>query len=197
MEPHLSLLTFPHSSVIRPGREGRDDDKSGSLTLSMEVSIRADARRLFHALTAPEYVELWLSIPGHHQDCWTIGTKSDHEFAIEHFCGGKRFVGISGKYAVCRRRNVMFTWRVEGSVCVPETQVDIRLRGDFERTTLMLRHTGFVSRHDFAWHHSLWNLSIGKLVALYGSPEPLQPSVQSPRRRRIGTDVAMAKMSQF
>src|SRR5437763_2197417 len=84
MEPHLSLLTFSPSPVIRPLRERRDDQKSGSLDLSMEVSIRADARRLFHALTAPEYVELWLSIPGYHLDCWTVGTKNDHEFAIEH-----------------------------------------------------------------------------------------------------------------
>jgi uncharacterized protein YndB with AHSA1/START domain len=183
MEPHRSLLTFPHSPVIRPARQRPDDEKFGSLNLSMEVSIRADARRLFHALTAPEYVELWLSIPGQHTDCWTVGAGNDQEFAIEHFCGGRRFVGISGRYAVCRRRNVMFTWRVEGGVCVPETQVDIRLRGDFERTTLRLRHTGFVSRHDFAWHHALWNLSIGRLAALYGSPEPLLSSVQSTRRR--------------
>jgi len=183
MEPHLSLLTFPHSPVIRPARERRDDEKSGSLTLSMEASIRADARRLFHALTAPEYVELWLSIPGQHPGCWTLGAGNDHEFAIEHFCDGRRFVSISGRYAVCRRRNVMFTWRVEGDVCVPETQVDIRLRGDFERTTLMLRQTGFVSRHDFAWHQALWNTSIGRLAALYGSLEPSESPVQSARRR--------------
>lgn len=165
----MSLPTFPQ--IVRPARPRLDPEQAGSAALCLEVSIRADARRLIHALTVPEYLEAWLSLPGQHPECSTTAARDDQDFAVEHFCDGRLSVLISGTYLVCRRRNVIFSWRVEGELCVPPTEVDIRLRGDFERTTLILRHTGFASRHDLAWHRALWNASIGRLNALYGSPE--------------------------
>jgi hypothetical protein len=62
--------------------------------------------------------------------------------------------------------------------------VDIRLHGDFERTTLHLRHTGFVSSFDVAWHRALWDLSIGRLVSLYGTQDRLQSFGERPKELR-------------
>ncbi len=170
MQPHLSFPTFPHSEGIRTTRQRIDEElSSGFRTLSLEVSIQADARRLFHALTAPEYLEAWLCLPGELPEGSTVAASTDQDFVIQHFCDGRPSILISGRYLVCRRRSLMFSWRADGDLCVPETMVDIRLRGDFERTKLVLRHSGFASRHDFAWHKNLWNASLSRLAALLGS----------------------------
>jgi len=170
MENSFGLL--PHSPYrrIRFDRERPDKERTDEIrSLCLEVSVRADARRLFHALTDPEYMEAWICLPGHGPECSTAAVRNDRDYAIEHFCSAKCSLSISGSYRVCRRRNVTFTWRVDGEVRVPETEVDIRLRGDFERTTLTLRHSGFVSSFDLGWHGEMWDLSMNRLVSLYGS----------------------------
>jgi uncharacterized protein YndB with AHSA1/START domain len=148
-------------------------------TVLLEFSIRADARRLFHALTVPEYIETWLSFPGHHGNCANLARTAEHDYAIEHRCEGKASVTIAGTYSVRQRHNLMFSWRVDGDPSVPESSVDIRLRGNFESTTLMLRHKGFESAMQCAWHRALWTASIERLVRLYDSTafgsEPSQP----------------------
>ena len=175
MQPQIGFPTFPHS-----GRDGArrqpfcQELTSGTLSVRLEVSIGADTRRLFHALTDPEYLEAWLCLPGQHPGCSVIAGRYDRDYLIEHFCDGRPSVLIWGRYLVLRRRHVMFSWTVDGDVCIPETHVAILLRGDFERTTLVLRHTGFASRNDSAWHWALWNTSIGRLAALYGAPGRLK-----------------------
>ena len=171
MQSHLSLLSYPQDQGIRARHARLDDDPScGFHSLSLEVSIPADIRRLFHALTVPEYVETWMSVPGERPGCSTVAARTDDHYAIGHSCQGRPSVSISGSYRMCRRRNVVFSWRVDGELSVPETEVEIRLRGDFERTTLVLSHTGFAARRDFEWHSALWTTSMRRLASLYGSP---------------------------
>lgn len=173
MKTHSGLRSHSLSrrASIDRDREQLDQVRTdGFRSLCVEVSIRADARRLFYALTDPEYLEAWICIPGHQLGCSTAVARNDRDYAIEHFCHGRPSVSITGSYRVCQRRNVEFTWRVDGDVRVPETEVDIRLRGDFDRTTLTLRHNRFACSFDLAWHRSLWDLSIARLVALYGTP---------------------------
>lgn len=170
MQPHSILLPFPHSHDSRIPHQRFDDQLSGGFhSLSLEMSIEADVRRLFHALTVPEYLEAWLSLPGVRPGCTTTAARQDDEFTIGHTCEGRPSILIFGSYRVCRRRNVSFSWRVEGDICVPQTEVEIRLRGEFERTSLQLQHSGFASRHDHGWHSALWTASLGKLASLYGS----------------------------
>jgi len=170
MQPHLSLLTIPHFPESRTRAQRLHEEfSSGFHSLSLDVSIEADVRRLFNALTVPEYMEAWFSIPGERPGCSTLAARTNDDYAIEHSCEGRASITISGTYRKSRRRNVFFTWRVDGDITVPQTEVEIRLRGDFDRTRLMLRHTGFASRHDHAWHTALWTSSLGNLASLYGS----------------------------
>ena len=186
MQPQIGFPPFPHPERDRIPRERFNrQPASDPLSVRLDVSIQADARRLFHALTDPEYLEAWLSLPGHHRGCSMIAGKYDRDYLIEHFCdGGRQSILISGRYLVLRRRHVEFSWRVDGDFCVPETAVEIRLLGDFERTTLILRHSGFTSRRESAWHRDLWNTSIGRLAALYGAPVRLESSSHLQREPR-------------
>jgi len=172
MLPQIGFPTFPHSGRDGALREPFNQElPPDTLSVRLEGSIQADTRRLFHALTDPEYLEAWLCLPGQHPGCSVIAGRYDRDYLIEHFCDGRPTVLIWGRYLVLRRRHVMFSWSVDGDVCIPETHVAVALRGDFERTTLVLRHTGFASRTDSAWHRALWNTSIGRLATLYGPPD--------------------------
>lgn len=185
MENSFGLLPRAHSKRLLLNRERRNELRTdGFLSLSLQASIRADVRRLFHALTDAEYLEAWICLPGHRPECSTSATRRDEEYAIEHQCDARRSISISGSYRTCRRRNVTFSWRVDGDICVRDTEVDIRLQGDFERTTLTLCHSGFVSRFDLAWHRALWDLSISRLASLYGIESRSQPFVERRPERR-------------
>ena len=190
----------PHSVALIPSRFERklppcqrlQEFRSDCSSLFLEVSIRADIRRLFHALTVPEYLETWISFPGEHSGCSTIASRINEDFLVEHSCEGRRQFSIAGTYSVCRRHNLSFSWQIDGNLHSPKTDVDIRLRGDFENTRLVLQQSGFGSSSDCAWHRALWSASLARLIALYDSPDlrkpanlqiGLLPSTQ-PRKRR-------------
>ncbi|PWT76060.1 MAG: hypothetical protein C5B46_01800 [Proteobacteria bacterium] len=170
MQPHAFM--HPPYQTTRTPRPGLDEDLSAPVhSLSLEVSIKADVRRLVQALSFPEYVEAWIAFPGEMPGCSTVATRDQNDYAIEHYCSGRQSVLISGRYQASRRHKVAFSWRVDGDFSVPETMVEIRLHGDFERTTVEFRQTGFASRHDCAWHRALWTGSMARLAALYGTSD--------------------------
>ena len=173
MQPLIGFSTVPGSERDRRPYHGiRQEGVSDALSVRLDVSIQADTRRLFHALTDPEYQEAWLTLPGHHRGCSTIARRYDEDYLIEHFCdGGRQCILISGRYLIRRRHHAIFSWRVDRDIYVPETEVEIHLRGDFERTGLILRHSGFSSRRDSAWHWDLWNASISSLAGLYAKSD--------------------------
>ena len=169
MLPHSLMHRLSRATRTPPQRFDKDFS-AGFRSLSLEVSLKADVRRLLQALTVPEYVEAWIAIPGEMPGCSTVVTGNHEGYAIEHYCSGRPSVLISGCYCPSRRRRVAFSWSVEGDLSVRETEVEIRLRGDFERTALQLRHAGFASRSDCEWHTALWSGSMDRLAALYETP---------------------------
>jgi len=172
MEPLFNLVPSPHASY-RPPRRRVVARKSHSLAIDMECSIRADTRRLFHALTVPEYLETWLCLPGHPLGCSTAATRINDDYIVEHYCGQRPAIAITGTYLACRRRNVLFSWRVDGDFSTPETRVEIHLQGNFGNTVLTLGHSGFDSAEERAWHKAFWSASIGRLMRLYDLSDSL------------------------
>jgi uncharacterized protein YndB with AHSA1/START domain len=161
-------ITDSFTNIVLPVRP-RVVPQQAFWTVHLETSVRAEIRRLFHALTAPEYIETWLSFPGHPAGCGNVATKSENDFLIDHMCEGVPTTRISGRFSVCERRNLTFSWRVDGDTNVSSSFVNIRLSGDFEYTTLQLEHGGFASREQYGWHRSLWSSSLAKLKRLYDS----------------------------
>ncbi len=181
MQAQTGFPTFPHSERDRAILERLDHDlTSDRVSVRLEISIHADTRRLFHALTHPEYLEAWLCLPGDRPGCSTIADRRDRDYLVEHFCEGRQSVLISGRYLALRRRHVVFSWRVDGDFSAPDSEVEIRLRGDFERTTLILEHRGFASHYEAAWHRALWDASMARLMALYAVPD--RPQLANQRR---------------
>ena len=150
-----------------------------SSTFSLECSLAADTRRIFDALTLPEYIETWLSIPGHHAECRTMTFQVGSGFEIQHLCRTGAATRIIGKYLSFHKKKLRFSWRQVGVSGAQESYVDIRLYGDFEKSILRLRHFGLDSEEDFHWHATLWSASIAKLGALFGRATTESPRAQN------------------
>ena len=177
-----------HSNANLAAEERIERPDTQQLTVHLEADIRADVRRLFYALTAPEYLETWLCFPGYQSACSTLVTKINHDYMIAHQCDGIRNTVITGRYRVSERRHLVLSWRIDGPEDMVETCVDIRLLGNFEYTTLIVRHQGFTSWQQHLWHRSLWSLSLERLSRLYDS-SPIEGKSSRPRVRLHTTKI--------
>ena len=143
------------------------DCRTGLLAISFQCSIAADSRRLFNALTEPEYIESWISLPCAHLECRNKAYTSERHFAIEHFCSNGGTTSFRGTYLAFRRHKLLFSWQADEDNFTPNSIVAIRLQGDFGRTTLSLTHTGFNHEEQLRWHHLLWLRSLERLTLLF------------------------------
>lgn len=141
---------------------------AGSADIKIEIRLAADTRRIFEALTIPEYMELWMSMPGSHLVCSSRASRVADGFIIDHFCDSKPPIRIAGTYLMCLRRKLAFTWSVSGPCIRPSSFADIRLSGDFGRSILRLKHSGFASSEDYSWHDAFWRSSLSRLSRLLG-----------------------------
>lgn len=155
--------------------------------VDLEVSLAGNTRRVFEALSVPEYMEVWMSIPGH-SGCGASAVREDDGFVFEHSCSNGTVTKVSGTYLVCLRRKLVYSWNVTGMLSVHESLVDIRLCGDFERSILRLRHFQLQSDEESAWHKDFWTASLSRLNRLLGGGiDHPRPHGLRGRQRRANT----------
>ena len=134
----------------------------------LECSVAAETQRIFQALTLPEHMESWLSLPCCGSNNRNRAFAAQDGFSVAHACSdGHPFTTIAGEYATCRTRKLRFSWTVAGDVVLDRTVVDIRLSGDFGRSVLRLQHSGFRSEPDCRWHQALWSASLERLCKFF------------------------------
>jgi len=136
-------------------------------SVSVTVSVNTIARRLFQALTVPEYLETWLRMPGDDTDCYIAALQNANCYRLDRYRRGGIDVSVIGSYRILRRNKLHFTWRQYAELSTPESLVQIRLLGDFGRTTVRLNHVGLTSREQHIWHQELWEKSLTKLASLF------------------------------
>lgn len=140
----------------------------GEMTdVSVSVSVRTDRQRLFQILTVAEYMEAWLAVPDLRPENRLSVTRDLEGFRIDHFRSRQIEFTITGSYRICRRSKLQFTWRKDTPFGSSTSEVLIRLHGDFERTTVALRHAHLQSTNDRAWHHEFWEQSLRRLSTLF------------------------------
>lgn len=162
-----AILT-PQENV---GHSRKAQARTRERRIALRIDVAADRRRIFDALTVPEYIETWLSLPCAHLDCRTIASQANDCYRLDHYTANRLEFSITGAYHVCRRGKMFFTWRkAEASgdqSAAHESMVQIRLYGAFAKSTLCLAHTGFFSESEYRWHRELWNRSLTKLQSLF------------------------------
>jgi uncharacterized protein YndB with AHSA1/START domain len=165
------------TALIVPDRNSSPEVYKGARTETAErsilcsVTVGADKRRVFDALTLSEYREAWWCVPGSHSDCYSAASATEDAYRLDHFVDGGLEFSIAGAYRVCRRSKIAFTWRRRSAtsihVSAPETLVTIRLQGAFADTAVALEHSGLFSPTEYRWHTEMWHLSLNKLRSLF------------------------------
>ena len=138
-------------------------------TIFKSVRVNADAHRISRALTVPEYLEAWISIPGAAPGSVTLASSEDNGYRLDHFSAHRSNLTIAGSYVFCHLRKMRLFWRKTSNDKCVVSVVDFRLRGDFGSSVVELRHTALASADEHAWHDALWQNSFEKLALLFGS----------------------------
>jgi len=134
-------------------------------SISAMTSVNADRNRIYQALTVPEYIEAWLSVPS--AIAGRTGVMAgETSFSIGYWCTQHVQRRIFCSYQVRRRSKLVFTWQHSTPTEATASMVKIRLLGDFGRTTVHVTHVG-LTLSDQQWHQSLWALSLLKLSKLF------------------------------
>ena len=134
-------------------------------TICLSARVHAETRRLFQALAVPEYLETWLRIPGEGASWRLIPMEPAQGFVLD--CVTPKPVRIFASYTTWRRRRLSISWRLERNRLIDESNVALRLVGDFEWSVLSLCHTGLGSIEDVVWHRRLWTESLDQLKRLF------------------------------
>jgi hypothetical protein len=137
--------------------------------ISLSIDLDADARRIFQALTVPEYIEAWISLPDQTYDSVIQAAEEGNGYRLDHYAAGRRTVSIKSSYLFQHQRKMRVSWEKTLETYRFESMVDFRLRGNFGCSVLELRHTGMRSFAEFDWQLSLWHNSLGKLASLLRS----------------------------
>ena len=161
LETQSSLLLDASEENRLPARV----EAAAQWTIAMSINVDADALRIFHALTVPEYLEAWIAMPGA-EDSVVVASSAENGYRLEQFAAGSVAVSITGSYLFCHHRKMRLCWRKTYKSERSDSLVDLRLRGNFGSSILELRHTGIASAGECRWHQALWCGSFQKLASL-------------------------------
>ena len=163
-----NVLDFPDLTIPSSDEYLRQTPET-NWTIDLAIGVDADARRIFHALTVPEYLEAWIDMPDQAAGSRVVASQETNGYRLDHYSAGCAAVHITGSYLFCHQRKLRLFWRKICPHSSTESLVDFRLRGNFGSSILELRHSALDSADEFHWHSKLWQCSLEKLVLLFRS----------------------------
>jgi hypothetical protein len=164
---------LPYSAVLASPAVLSSPNENWAVFLT--IGVDADARRISQALTEPEYLEVWITMPdlvllsGHVEGSQTVATKTADGYRLDQYRAGRVVASFVGSFLFCHQRKMRLSWRNVARPDVEESLVDFRIRGNFGGCILELRHMVLQSAGDFLWHHQLWSASLARLATILRS----------------------------
>jgi len=130
--------------------------------------IQVDARRLFYALSLPEYMEAWVQPPDPEEEL-VFESVTRERFQIDVYRAGARRASVHGSTFVGSRTKIRYVWKTIHPKGVTHTAVDLWVLGGLDRYVVGLRHCGFREMTEQAWHRRMWGRSMQRLGSLIGT----------------------------
>lgn len=134
--------------------------------IAHSIRVDADARRISQALTEPEYLEAWISMPDQVEGSSIIASKRPNGYRLDQYRAGRVVTSIVGSFLFRHQRKMRLSWRTMCRPNLAESLVDFRIRGNFGSSVIELRQTNFVSADDRLWHQTLWQCSLETLALI-------------------------------
>jgi uncharacterized protein YndB with AHSA1/START domain len=138
-------------------------NENGLLEVVISIEIAADWRRVFHAITLPEYIEAWLQVPDVDRIECHPEWRSLTRFRIDPFPVNMPRRSIYGSCSLSRSDTIIYQWKGTHVDHRIQSKVEIRFNGGPQQCTLHLRHSGLVNEEERDWHSVLWERSFHTL----------------------------------
>jgi hypothetical protein len=167
--PAMETVLDPQAPAASTAHRSTSEACETDWTVAMSIDVDADARRIFHALTVPEYLETWIDLPDRGKNSAIVAAATDNGYRLDHYSDGRVDMSISGSYLFCHQRKLRLFWRESRLPKRTDSLVDFRLRGNFGSSVLELRHRALRSAEEYFWHERLWRGSLEKLTSLLRS----------------------------
>lgn len=134
--------------------------------ICLHTAIHADIRRVFNAVTMPEYREAWICPPDANDKCHVVALQTRVCYRIDIYRADALDTRITGSQRKWQPEEMEFTWRKRCESLSIQTMVHIHLHDKSGGTALDLVHSGFTSAAESLWHQRLWSKSLEKLTWL-------------------------------
>jgi hypothetical protein len=135
----------------------------------LTIGVDADARRISQALTEPEYLEAWITMPCAGERSSIVAIKKTDGYRLDQYRSGRVISSFVASFLFCHQRKMRLTWRNAACPDLPDSLVDFRIRGNFGGCILELRHRSLQSAGDLLWHQQLWSASLPRLASILRS----------------------------
>ena len=127
------------------------------------VAIQAEWRRILHALTVPEYMDLWLTMPGIEKMECRPEPQPLGGFRIDVHLPGVASRTIYGSCLRTRPNEISYLWERARLGVTAKSVVKMRLRSGPRKCSLHLQHCGLGGRQEHEWYSAMWRESLEKL----------------------------------
>jgi hypothetical protein len=129
------------------------------------IEIAAERRKVFSALSIPEYIETWMELADESKDNYWIHLGSDDLVCI-NVTGTAPTVRIYRLKIQPRRNSLSFLWEVIEPPFAHSSKVEILIGGGRHRCNLRLRHSGLCDSRERELYSTIWRRSLDKLQGL-------------------------------
>jgi len=163
MGAHLSPMT---SRTLSSGKHAYIHNPP-TLDVAIQTSIHADGRSIFHALTMPEYIEVWMCLPVADARSRVSVLRVSQSYRIDFYRLGELDTSITGLFKICQPDKLVLTWRKFGVLDDAQSVVNIHIQEGSAQSSVKLRHVGLLSFEESRWHWQMWNNSVKKLTGLF------------------------------
>lgn len=162
------MVGHPYSFLNRPTSPEKEAGiyYPCELDIALQAKINADARCIFHAMTMPEYVEVWMSLPFADGRNCTKAIKVANSYRIDFYRLGELDTSVTGLFKICQTDKIVLTWRKFGVLEEAQSIVNVLIQEASGRSVVTLRHVGLPSLGESRWHTRMWSNSLRKLARL-------------------------------
>ena len=149
--------------------QGGIDEHQNATVLSNRQDVRASVvieaewPRVLNAITVPEYLDVWLTMPGVERLECCIEQRTLGGFRIDVFTAGALQRAIYWSCIRSKPDEVSYLWERNRAESIEKSLVKLRVRGGPRRCSLHLKHRGLWDQEECDWYSMMWQESLNKL----------------------------------
>lgn len=127
------------------------------------VVIEAEWPRVLNAITVPEYLDVWLTMPGVERLECCAEQRTLGGFRIDVFVAGALQRAIYGSCIRSKPDEVSYLWERNRAESIERSLVKLRVRSGPKRCSLYVKHRGLWDQREHDWYSMMWQESLNKL----------------------------------